>query len=78
MASTTQQNNKGEENIFISDLRTIVSAARDTSYRMSNVMQVLQNWLIGRRIVVEEQQGKARADYGKHIIADRGVRKRFF
>lgn len=68
MASTTQQNNKGEENIFISDLRTIVSAARDTSYRMANVMQVLQNWLIGRRIVVEEQQGKVRADYGKHII----------
>lgn len=68
MASTTQQNNKSEENIFISDLRTIVSAARDTSYRMANVMQVLQNWLIGRRIVVEEQQGKARADYGKHII----------
>lgn len=31
-------------------------------------MQVLQNWLIGRRIVEEEQQGKARADYGKHII----------
>lgn len=68
MVSTTQQNNKSEENIFISDLRTIVSAARDTSYRMANVMQVLQNWLIGRRIVVEEQQGKARADYGKHII----------
>lgn len=68
MVSTTQQNDKSEENIFISDLRTIVSAARDTSYRMANVMQVLQNWLIGRRIVVEEQQGKVRADYGKHII----------
>ena len=68
MVSTIQHNNKSEENIFINDLRTIVSAARDTSYRMANVMQVLQNWLIGRRIVVEEQQGKARADYGKHII----------
>lgn len=68
MASTIQYNNKSEENIFVSDLRTIVSAARDTSYRMANMMQVLQNWLIGRRIVVQEQQGKARADYGKHII----------
>lgn len=68
MANTIQHNDKGEENIFISDLRTIVSAARDTSYRMANMMQVLQNWLIGRRIVVQEQQGKARADYGKHII----------
>ena len=68
MASMIKHNDKSEENIFISDLRTIVSAARDTSYRMANMMQVLQNWLIGRRIVVQEQQGKARADYGKHII----------
>ena len=35
---------------------------------MANMMQVLQNWLIGRRIVVQEQQGRARADYGKHVI----------
>ena len=68
MASTIQYNNKSEETSFISDLRTIVSAARDTSYRMANMMQVLQNWLIGRRVVVQEQQGKARADYGKHVI----------
>ena len=68
MAKMIKHNDKSEEDIFISDLRTIVSAARDTSYRMANMMQVLQNWLIGRRIVVQEQQGKARADYGKHII----------
>ena len=68
MANVIKHNEKSEENIFIKDLRTIVSAARDTSYRMANIMQVLQNWLIGRRIVVQEQQGKARADYGKHII----------
>ena len=29
---------------------------------MANMMQVLQNWLIGRRIVVQEQQGKPLAD----------------
>ena len=68
MANVIKHNEKSEENIFIKDLRTIVSAARDTSYRMANIMQVLQNWLIGRRIVVQEQQGRARADYGKHII----------
>ena len=68
MARMILHNDKSEENIFVSDLRTIVSAARDTSYRMANMMQVLQNWLIGRRIVVQEQQGKARADYGKHVI----------
>ena len=68
MANVIKHNEKSEENIFIKDLRTIVSAARDTSYRMANIMQVLQNWLIGRSIVVQEQQGRARADYGKHII----------
>ena len=68
MANVIKHNEKSEENIFIKDLRTIVYAARDTSYRMANIMQVLQNWLIGRRIVVQEQQGRARADYGKHII----------
>jgi len=68
METTTQHSKQSEDNVFISDLRTIVSAARNTSYRMANMMQVLQNWLVGRRIVVEEQQGKARADYGKHII----------
>ena len=55
MANVIKHNEKSEENIFIKDLRTIVSAARDTSYRMANIMQVLQNWLIGRRIVVQEQ-----------------------
>ena len=62
MANVIKHNEKSEENIFIKDLRTIVSAARDTSYRMANIMQVLQNWLIGRRIVVQEQQGKPLAD----------------
>ena len=29
---------------------------------MANMMQVLQNWLIGRRIVVQEQKGKSLAE----------------
>ena len=57
-----------EESGFISDLRSIVATARDTSYRMANIMQVIQNWLIGKRIVEQEQQGEQRAGYGKHII----------
>ncbi len=57
-----------DERGFVSDLRAIVSTARELSYRMANLMQVTQNWLIGWRIVEEEQQGKARAGYGKHVI----------
>ena len=56
------------ENSFIADIRAIVSAARDASYRMANLMQVVQNWLVGRRIVEQEQQGKSRAGYGNRVI----------
>lgn len=51
MENVTLHNQEGKETIFVNDLRTIVSAARDASYRMANLMQVAQNWLIGRRIV---------------------------
>ena len=68
MENITRHNQEGKETIFVNDLRTIVSAARDASYRMANLMQVAQNWLIGRRIVEQEQQGKIRAEYGKHVV----------
>lgn len=68
MENITLHNQEGKETIFVNDLRTIVSAARDASYRMANLMQVVQNWLIGRRIVEQEQQGKIRAEYGKHVV----------
>lgn len=66
--SDIRQNAMTEESGFISDLRSIVATARDTSYRMANIMQVIQNWLIGKRIVEQEQQGEQRAGYGKHVI----------
>lgn len=68
MENITLHNQEGKETIFVNDLRTIVPAARDASYRMANLMQVAQNWLIGRRIVEQEQQGKIRAEYGKHVV----------
>ena len=68
MDNITLHNQEGKETMFVNDLRTIVSAARDASYRMANLMQVAQNWLIGRRIVEQEQQGKIRAEYGKHVV----------
>ncbi len=68
MENITLHNQEGKEINFVNDLRTIVSAARDVSYRMANLMQVAQNWLIGRRIVEQEQQGKIRAEYGKHVV----------
>lgn len=53
---------------LIVEVRQIVQAARERSYHAVNTMQIVSNWLIGQRIVVQEQQGKDKADYGKHII----------
>lgn len=63
---TRKKTNSG----FIADLKTIVSTARNMSFRAANLMQVACNWLLGWRIVEQEQQGKARADYGMHIIGE--------
>ena len=57
-----------ETSNFVSDLKTIVGSAREYSYRAANTMQVVSNWLIGWRIVEQEQHGKHRAEYGKQII----------
>ena len=51
------------------DVRNIVSAAKEQAFKTANLMVVVSNWLVGRRIVVEEQNGEDRAEYGKHIIA---------
>ena len=58
-----------EELAFISEIKRIVDIARLNTYRAINIMQVVSNWLVGQRIVQQEQKGKSRADYGKRIIA---------
>ena len=57
-----------QENQFIEELKHIVNSARRLAYSAINFAQIEENWLIGRRIVLQEQNGKQRAEYGKHII----------
>lgn len=57
-----------DERIFLDDLYSIVSRARSKAYATINLSLVERNWMIGRRIVEQEQQGKAKATYGKHVI----------
>lgn len=61
-------NNIEIEKNFVSELIDIVETARDMSYRAANLMQVASNWLVGWRIVEQEQHGEKRAAYGKHVI----------
>lgn len=53
---------------FISDIKAIVYAAKQKAYQAADIYQVVSNWLVGRRIVEQEQHGKERAQYGKHIV----------
>ncbi len=57
------------EKKFISDLKNIAGEARRQAYRAADHLMVVRNWLIGWRIVEQEQQGKERAEYGKRVIA---------
>ena len=66
--TTSSKSNANHNADFITDLKSIVSTARNMSFRAANLMQVACNWLLGWRIVEQEQQGKARADYGKHVV----------
>lgn len=53
---------------FISDIKEIVYAAKQRAYQAADICQVVSNWLVGRRIVEQEQHGQERAKYGKHVI----------
>ena len=53
---------------FVSDLKAIIYTAKAKAYQAADLYNVASNWLVGRRIVEQEQHGKARAQYGTHVI----------
>ena len=53
---------------FVDDIRTIINDARSNAVRSVDFCRVQMYWGLGRRIQEEEQQGKARADYGSYLI----------
>ena len=53
---------------YITDIKQIIIFARKKAYTAINNAMVEAYWLIGKRIIEEEQQGKQRAEYGQEII----------
>ena len=49
-------------------VREILESARTRIARSVNTTQVDANWLVGREIVEEEQQGNKRADDGERLM----------
>ena len=64
---------------FVTDLKAIVYTAKAKAYQAADLYNVASNWLVGRRIVEQEQNGQARAEYGKRVItlASRALTEEF-
>jgi hypothetical protein len=58
---------------YIFEIKQILEKARQKAYSAVNTAMVEAFWLVGQRIVIEEQNGKARAAYGKEIIKNLSV-----
>lgn len=65
-----QTSQKSESSGLIDEIREIIERGRSQAYASANQIVIQTYWNIGRRIVVEEQQGKQRAEYGKRLIAN--------
>ena len=57
-------------NTLHTNIRELILEARSTVAKTVNFVSVVQNWEIGRMIVEEEQEGEAKAEYGKYIIKE--------
>jgi hypothetical protein len=53
---------------IISDIQQILRQAQQNAFRSVNKAMLEAYWLVGKRIVEEEQQGESRAAYGKATI----------
>ncbi len=55
---------------LLTEIRELILSARKAVVHSVDLIQVLTNFEIGRRIVEYEQQGEKRAAYGVAILAD--------
>ncbi len=53
---------------IFSDIQIILKQARQRAYQSINLSMVTAYWLIGKRIVEEDQHGESRAEYGKALL----------
>ena len=64
-------NNKIEKSFsdsFIQQVKEIILNAQNKAVRAVNTERVLMYWGIGKKIFLEEQSGKEKAEYGAFLI----------
>jgi hypothetical protein len=57
-----------ELSTFYAEIKDILAQARNKAQSAVNSAMVEAYWLIGQRIVQEEQQGNSRAGYGERLL----------
>ncbi len=62
-----------ELTVFHGDVKNILEQARGKARSAVNATMVEAYWLIGRRIVEEEQQGQDKAKYGQRLIEELSI-----
>jgi len=55
--------------VLLADVAGVIQQARRAAARSVNALMTATYWLIGRRIVEQEQGGQARAGYGEALLA---------
>lgn len=53
---------------YVQDIKKILSQARQKTYQAINSAMIEAYWKIGEKIVLEEQNGKNRANYGEAVL----------
>ncbi len=61
------------KNSLYNEIKNILQEARRSAYRSVNFTMVIAYWKIGKRIVEEEQKGKAKATYGAALLKELSV-----
>ena len=56
------------DNQFVSDIIKIIRDGKDKAYTAVNASMIDTYWNVGRRIVLEEQKGELRAEYGTQLL----------
>ena len=61
---------KGTNQTYVLEIKQILNSARKKAYSAVNTAMIEAYWLVGKRIVEEEQNGNKKANYGKEILVN--------
>ncbi len=53
---------------LLDDARHIIDEAKRAAYKITDTILIQRNWLLGKRIAIEDLDGKDRAEYGARVI----------